>query len=74
MSGMVRVSHSPLVVTDKALDVLLAAIVDADKIAAVEHMQRVKVSRLGFLNIELHNFFSVLWLNCVFVAAYLKQV
>tara|TARA_R100000008_G_scaffold3653_1_gene2519 strand:+ start:599 stop:796 length:198 start_codon:yes stop_codon:yes gene_type:complete len=65
MSGMVRVSHSPLVVTDKALNVLLAAIVNADKIPAVEHMQGVEVSRLGFFNVELHNFFSVLWLNCV---------
>jgi hypothetical protein len=65
MSGMVRVSHSPLVVTDKALNVLLAAIVNADKIPAVEHMQGVEVSRLGFVDIELHNRFMFVWLNCV---------
>ena len=63
MSGMVRVSHSPDIVSHKALDVLLSTIMDADMVTAVKDMENVEVSRIGFFNIELHRFF---WLGNVF--------
>ena len=55
MSSVLWVSHSPDVVSHKALDVLLASVVDADMVTAVKDMESVKVSRIGFVNIELHN-------------------
>lgn len=62
MSGVLWVSHSPDVVSHKVLDVLLASVVDADMVTAVKDIESVEVSRIGFVNIELHNFFSVFWL------------
>jgi hypothetical protein len=57
MSGMVWVVHSPDVVSHKVLDVLLASVVDADMVTAVKDIESVEVSRIGFVNIELHNVF-----------------
>ena len=58
MSGMVWVVHSPDVVSHKVLDVLLASVVDADMVTAVKDIESVEVSRIGFVNIELHRFFG----------------
>lgn len=59
MSGMVWVVHSPDVVSHKVLDVLLASVVDADMVTAVKDIESMEVSRIGFVNIELHNVFLV---------------
>ena len=58
MSGMVWIVHSPNVVSHKMLDVLLASVVDADMVTAVKDIESVEVSRIGFVNIELHRFFG----------------
>jgi len=61
MSGVLWVVHTPDVVSHKALDVLLASVVDADVVAAVKDMESVEVDAAhGLFNIELHNFtFSI---------------
>ena len=57
MSGVLWAVHSPDVVSYKALDVLLSSIMDADVVTAVEYMESIEISRIGFVNIELHMFF-----------------
>ena len=64
MGGVFWVIHSPDVVTHKALDILLASVVDADMVTAVEDIENVEVSRIGFVNIELHSFFCFLVKMC----------
>ena len=55
MSGVLWAVHSPDVVSHKTLDVLLSSIMDADVVTAVKDMESVEISRIGFVNIELHN-------------------
>ena len=45
MGGVPWVSHSPLVVTHKALDVLHSSVVDAYEVTAVKDMESIEVSR-----------------------------
>jgi len=47
MSGMVGVSHSPDIVSHKALDVLFSSVVDANAVTAVKDLEGVEISRIG---------------------------
>jgi hypothetical protein len=56
MCGVLWVIHSPNVVSHKVLDVLPSTIMDADVVTTVKDIESVEISRIGLLNIELHNF------------------